>query len=430
MKISPARIAAFEVLLGIERDKAFSSELLPRHENGLSTNDRSLCHQLTLGVLRKQLMIDKIIDMLSNGKRIDPEVRIALKLGIYQLYFLAKVPDYSAVNDSVNLVQRAKKTSAKGLVNAVLRRAAREQIVPVFKDEIERISLETSHPRWLIEKWIGRFGIADAEKLATANNEIPRTAFRFTKKRSTRSKEFENARASEHAVGCFIAEANSSELLAAADAGEIYFQDEGSQIVGASVNLTENGRFLDLCAAPGSKFTQILARSTRSQRLVAGDLHSRRAQFIAENCRNQGLENANIVQYDAEYAIPFPEDFFDTILIDAPCSGTGTIRHNPEIRYTLEPSVLTELSGKQLRLIQNASKHLRPGGKLIYSTCSLESEENESVCRAFLADASDFQRSRPAVPEQFIDDEGYARTFPHRDGMDGFFIASFEKHRP
>ncbi len=217
----------------------------------------------------------------------------------------------------------------------MLRRAAREQIVPAYADETERISLETSHPRWLIEKWTGEFGLADAEKLATANNEIPRIGFRFTK-RSARSDEFENTWASEDVEGCFLAGSNSPQLLAAADAGEIYFQDEGSQMVGASVNLTENGRFLDLCAAPGSKFTQILAGSTRSQMLVAGELHPRRVQFLAENCRNQGLGNANIVQYDAEFAIPFAEEAFDVILIDAPCSGTGTIRHNPEIRYTLE----------------------------------------------------------------------------------------------
>ena len=224
-----------------------------------------------------------MIDHLVGGKRIDTAVRIALRLGIYQLRFLGKVPDYSAVNESVNLVQYARKTSAKGLVNAVLRRATRETIVPVFADEIERISIETSHPRWLIEKWIGRFGTEDAERLAAANNEIPNIAFRFTQK-SGASKRFEHTIVSDRVEGCFIAESNSPELHAAAVAGEIYFQDEGSQMVGAAIELSKAGHFLDLCAAPGSKFTQIAGRADReSTFLVAGDLHSHRLRFLREN---------------------------------------------------------------------------------------------------------------------------------------------------
>ncbi len=427
MKISPARIAAFEILLKIENKQAFSSEVLPLYEKTLAENDRALCHQLTLGVLRKKLLIDRTIHHLVGGKRIDVAVRIALRLGIYQLLFLAKVPDYSAVNESVNLVQYAKKTSAKGLVNAVLRRATREAIVPTYADEAERMSFETSHPRWLIEKWTERFGAADAENLASANNDIPRTAFRLTSI-SGAPQTFVNATPSEYVKGCFIAESNTDELLNAAAAGEIYIQDEGSQMVAAAVELRKDERFLDLCAAPGSKFTQMATRAGLAM-LVAGDLHSHRVRFLRENCRNQSLNDVNIVQYDAETAIPFADETFDTILIDAPCSGTGTIRHNPEIRYSLQPADLAELGKKQLRLIQNASKLLRLGGTLIYSTCSLESEENEQVSDTFLAGSTEFRKTKPKVPERFIDDDGFARTLPYRDNMDGFFIASFAKLR-
>ncbi len=427
MKISPARIAAFEILLKIENEHAFSSELLPIYEDNLSDNDRSLCHRLTLGVLRKKLSIDRIIDYFVCGKRIDMPVRISLRLGIYQLVFLAKVPDYSAVNESVNLVQYAKKTSAKGLVNAVLRRATREPMLAEFVDETERVSIETSHPRWLIKKWINRFGIAEAEKLAAANNDIPRTAFRLTSE-SDRSKRFENTISSEHVAGCFIAESNTADLLNAATSGEIYFQDEGSQMVAAAVELSKTGSYLDLCAAPGSKFTQIAGRpGIGSQLLVAGDLHSHRLRFLRDNCTNQGLNAVNIVQYDAENPLPFANNHFDTILIDAPCSGTGTIRHNPEIRYSLEPTDFAELSRKQLSLIKNASKLVAIGGTLIYSTCSLESEENEHVSNKFLDNAPEFRKTKPKVADSFADVDGFARTLPYRDNMDGFFIASFEK---
>ena len=430
MKISPARIAAFEILSKIENEQAFSSELLPLYEKNLSVNDRSLCHHLTLGVLRKQILIDRNIDHFVGQKRIDSSIRIILRLGIYQLLFLSKVPDYSAVNESVNLAQFAKKTSAKGLVNAVLRRTTREAFVPDFVDEIERIAVETSHPRWLIERWINRFAVADTEKLATANNEIPATAFRLTSE-SSESKHFECAVASEYVEGCFISRSGTAELLSAAEVGEIYFQDEGSQMVAAAVELKENAAFLDLCAAPGSKFTQIAERSANASRiLVAGDLHARRVRFLRENCINQRLNNVNILQYDAESAVPFAAESFDTILIDAPCSGTGTIRHNPEIRYSLEQTDFGELAKKQLSLIENASKLVRTGGNLIYSTCSLESEENEHICDEFLAKSPEFIKAKPKVPARFLDADGFARTLPYRDNMDGFFIASFEKIRP
>jgi 16S rRNA (cytosine967-C5)-methyltransferase len=139
------------------------------------------------------------------------------------------------------------------------------------------------------------------------------------------------------------------------------------------------------------------------------------------------LRDVNILQYDAESALPFADGVFDTVLIDAPCSGTGTIRHNPEIRYSLEPADFAVLGNKQLRFVQNASELIRPGGRLIYSTCSLESEENEQVCEAFLERAPEFSKRKPNVPDRFIDDDGFARTLPYRDNMDGFFIASFVK---
>ncbi|MEO7674545.1 MAG: 16S rRNA (cytosine(967)-C(5))-methyltransferase RsmB [Pyrinomonadaceae bacterium] len=427
MKISPARIAAFEILLKIENEKAFSSELLPLYENELADNDRSLCHQLTLGVLRKQLMIDWMIDHFTGGKRIDAAVRNSLRIGIYQLLFLNRIPDYSAINDSVNLVQYAKKTSAKGFVNAVLRRATREAAVPLFVDDADRISLETSHPRWLVDKWIGQFGLANAESIAVSNNEIPRIAFRITPTGGG-MRRFENTIDSDLVDGCLIARSNSAELLAAAAEGKIYFQDEGSQMVAEAAGRIESDSFLDLCAAPGSKFSQIATRVGNNLKiLVAGDLHSHRARFLRDNCRRQGLNDANVVQYDAESDIPFADESFDSILVDAPCSGTGTIRHNPELRYALKPSDFKELANKQLRLIRNASKLLKPGGTFVYSTCSLESEENEHVADLFLSSAVDFVKVKPRVAERFIDGDGFARTLPHRDNMDGFFIASFKK---
>ncbi len=423
MNISPARVAAFDILFRIEKERAFSSVLLPEYEQRLSVRDRGLCHQLTLGVLRNQMFLDRAIDHFAAGRKLDAAVRISLRLGLYQLLFLDKVPAHSAVNESVDLVHRAKKSSARGFTNAILRRAQRETFSPEYADETERISVETSHPRWLIERWASRLGLAEAAKLAEANNTPAPTAFRLTA-RADKNLTFAGTRPSEFVPGCLLADSLNTEIAEAAARGDIYFQDEGSQLVGSAVDIVRGGKFLDVCAAPGSKTTQIAAREEASV-LVAGDLHAHRTRFLLKNARAQGLDHVSVVAYDAEGDLPFDTESFDSVLVDAPCSGTGTIRHNPEIRYFLQPGDLAELSGKQRRILANASKLVKRGGTLIYSTCSLEVEENEAVAGEVLGSGTDFTKGELSVPDRFKGADGYARTLPHRDHMDGFFIARF-----
>ncbi len=434
MKISPARTAAFEILNKIEKEKAFASALLPLYEENLEAKDRALCHELTLGVLRKQIYLDKIIDTFTNHKKLDLAVRIALRLGIYQLLLLDKIPDYSAINESVNLVQVAKKTSAKGFVNAILRRVLREKIELNFADEIERVTVETSHPRWLIENWIKQFGFEETEKLAKANNQTPQMVFRLTAKSDAQTLGILNKIGleiveSEFLKGAFRVEQPNEILFAYAQEGKIYFQEESSQLVGNVVNLQKDESFLDVCAAPGSKTTQIGFRFQVSgfRFLVAGDLHWHRVGILRENCLRQGVRNVNILAYDALKPLPFAESSFDVVLVDAPCSGTGTIRHNPEIRYFLTENDFAELAVKQLKILNNASKIVKSGGRLIYSTCSLEREENEAVCENFLSQTTSFDQVLPQLPERFLTEKGFARTFPNRDKMDGFFNAVFQK---
>jgi 16S rRNA (cytosine967-C5)-methyltransferase len=419
MKISPSRIAAFEILAKIETEKSYSSVLLPIYEEKLEPKDRALCHELTLGTLRKQIYLDKIIEKLTNGKKLDSAVKIILRIALYQLIFLDKIPAHAAINDSVNLVQMAKKTSAKGFVNAILRKFTREKIEFEFANEIEKISVETSHPRWLIEKWIGEFGLEETAKLAEANNETPKLNFRFTAKTTEAVKESLQQENIEN---------DKKYLRELAENGKIYFQDEGSQIIANAVELNGNESFLDVCAAPGSKVTQISNFKFQiSNLIVAGDLYLQRVKILQKNCQNQGVGFINILQYDAENALPFADESFDVVLLDAPCSGTGTIRHNPEIRYFLQEKDFMELSVKQLKILKNASKLIKRGGRIIYSTCSLEVEENEDVCQRFLSENTEFRLLKPNVSEIFLTERGFARTFPQRDKMDGFFVAVFEK---
>ena len=439
MKISPARTAAFDILLRIETEKAFTSVLLPQYEDKLSPADRALCHELVLGTLRRQIWLDRVIDALTGGKKLDIEVRIALRLGIYQLNFLDKVPPYSAINESVNLVQRARKTSAKPFVNAVLRRTAKDQVQLSYADDMDRISIETSHPRWLIEKWIGDLGQDEAAKLAEANNRIGSTAFRVIGEPTDEVAEMLSAaRPSEYVEGCYLLQKPARSkgtlsknlatgaLTTCGPLQQIYFQDEASQMAALSIAIPEDGRFLDVCAAPGGK-TGLIATHHPTATVIAGDVHWQRVQFLIENCENQRARTVSVLQYDAENALPFADESFDAVLVDAPCSGTGTIRRNPEIRYFLQPDDLSELPLKQLRILAEASKLVKPGGVLTYSTCSLEKEENESVCGQFLASQPSFRPVQPRVPSRFVTNDGFARTFPHRDDMDGFFVAAFER---
>ncbi len=432
MKISPARIAAFEILGKIEKEKSFSSALLPIYEEKLQIKDRALCHELTLGVLRRKLYLDQVIDSFTKGKKLDLAVRIALWLGIYQLKFLDKIPDYSAISESVNLVQFAKKTSAKGFVNAILRKISREKIELKFADEMEKVSVETSHPRWLIENWAKQFGFEKSANIAAANNQTPRLVFRLTGKSDENTLEILSKIGleiieSKVVPNAFRVSKPNEILFAFAEEGKIYFQEESSQLVGKTVNLSEKEKFLDVCCAPGSKLSQIAAENSGDNLIVGGDLYEHRLCVVGETLEKTGAKNVNILACDALKFLPFENESFDVALVDAPCSGTGTIRHNPEIRYFLTENDFAELSAKQLEILVNASKIVKSGGRLIYSTCSLETEENEAVCEKFLIQMQNFKKITPKLPEEFLTGDNYARTFPDRDKMDGFFIAVFQK---
>lgn len=439
-KVSPARKSAFDILLRIANDRSFSSILLPIYEDKLEPRDAALCHEITLGVLRNKFYLDTVISTFTKKtlKKFDVEVITALQIGLYQLYFLERIPAYSIINESVNLVKAARKKSASGFVNAVLRRASREKIDLKFSDELEKISIENSHPRWLIRRWSEQFGIEAAKSLAAANNKISRLAFRTTNK-FLRLETEQRRRiiadlnssikitASEVSEGCYIAMQLDSKLRGLAKEGLIYFQDEASQLIANAVSLRANESFIDVCASPGSKFTQIVSITKRAKISVAGDFYAHRINILRENCLRQEVTDGNIVRYDAERSLPFADGSFDVVLIDAPCSGTGTIGRNPEIRYFLDEADLEELTGKQLTILENASKLIKTGGRVVYSTCSIEREENEAIVNRFLTDNRNFVTVKPDLPEGFLTSEGYARTFPGRDDTDGFFIAILKR---
>ena len=424
-EISSARLAAFNILRQVETG-AFSSVLLASEELRLQPADRALCHELVLGVLRWQRYLDRIIEHFSKRRieSLDAAVRIALRLGLYQLRFLTRIPASAAVNESVSLVRVVRLSSATAFVNAVLRRAIREaeyDPAAAVSDPFERIAVQTSHPVWLIDRWARSFGVAETEAFAQANNVVPPTAFRVVSTKANESEVLAKLRTagatlerSGVAEGAWRVSGATSLLRELSAAGEIYLQDEASQLVAQVVDVKPGERVLDLCAAPGGKTTMIADRSDDHALIIAGDLSATRLSTVIATMRLHELESIRPVLLDATEQLPFEPHSFDKVLVDAPCSGTGTLRRNPEIRWRLSPSDFARLAEQQKRIVRRAVEMVKLGGRLIYSTCSVEHDENEQVIQDVLV--SD-DRFRPL---------NTIRTWPHREGCDGFFIAVFE----
>jgi 16S rRNA (cytosine967-C5)-methyltransferase len=453
MKVSPARRAAFEILRRVEEEGAYSSALLAATDKDLSPKDRSLCHELVLGVLRNRLWLDRTIEHFASRsiEKLDLPVALALRLGAYQLRFLTRIPESAAVNESVNLVKAARVKSASSFVNAVLRRVNRE---PTFapasqtEDETEKLAIETSHPRWLIERWTSQFGLAEATALARANNHPAPLAFRFTAK---------TLRDPAHSPEQIINElkASGAELIESKIApgawrineskstgkdasgphagmralqsdGVVYFQDEASQLVAHLVGAHDRDKVLDVCAAPGSKSTLVAALAPRAT-IIAGELYEHRVRTIQQFAEQQGANNIHVMIHDATRKLPFLPGSFDQVLVDAPCSGTGTLRHNPEIRWRLSESDITQLSEKQTQILENAAAVVRADGRLVYATCSIEKDENETVISDFLTRNPNFTRANLGVSAALRNADGSARTWPHRDDVEGFFVAALAR---
>jgi 16S rRNA (cytosine967-C5)-methyltransferase len=459
MGISQSRTIAFDVLRRVETQNAFADEVL-RAELGpkIRTEDAGLATELTLGVLRWQRLLDFLIDryLTKVAKILDVEVRIALRLGIYQLWFLARVPVHAAVYESVELVKRARKRSAAPLVNAVLRKAAkqashlaqpRSELASLLPKELplaEQMGILHSHPTWLVERWLLNFGEEQTRNLVEANNRVPAVSFFVLDSRRR-----EDVLTSLEKAGCVVdpglllrdawtVHGGNPAASEAMHKGWAAMQDEASQAVAHLVAVEEGNTVLDLCAAPGGK-TILLARAAGSQgRVMAVDLHAHRVRAMAKRFEAAEVRNVELVTLDGAQPLPF-ERRFDRILVDAPCSGTGTLARHPEIRWQLRREDLIDLHERQVRLLRNGLANLAPRGRVIYSTCSLEPEENELVVKEVLGGGQDEfcvvtpQGTLPQIlrdgvaRETLIDSDGFFRTFPSVHGTDGFFAAAIER---
>lgn len=448
MPLSPARRAAFEILRRVEDERAYAASLLSTVDRDLSASDRALCYELVLGVLRWQLWLDRVLEHFAKRRleKVDLPVRLSLRIGLYQLCFLSRIPPSAAVNESVNLVRAAGLRSAASFTNAILRRAAREaQYDPAenVSNPIEKLAISTSHPAWLIERWVSALGFEEAGSLARANNEPAALSFRLTAKNISGDGDAQRIIDQLNAAGVAVERSRITPgswrvngqrpalLRDLASAGLVYLQDEASQLVAHFLDAQAGDRVLDVCAAPGSKTTHISALAPQAI-IVAGDPHEHRLRILRELAATQDI-NPLLAEYDATEPLPFAPDSFDRVLVDAPCSGTGTLRRNPEIRWRLNAADITELAAKQSRVLERAAEMVRPGGRLLYSTCSLEIEENEAVAKSFATEHPEFEQLLPAAPVNSYGvvklgaGAGSIRTWPHLHDVDGFFMIAFQR---
>jgi 16S rRNA (cytosine967-C5)-methyltransferase len=397
---------------GAFTDRAFRAEA---ERARLDPRERAFGQQLAYGAVQRRATLDHLIEALSSRPvaRLDPPVRDALRLGLLQLLFLDGVADHAAVSESVDLAGRG-----RGLVNAVLRRAQREReslLGALHDDTPEAAAVMHSHPEWLVRMWWEQLGPDETRALLRRDNEPAESAVRVN---TLRAESLDLGVPAHPAPGLpegLVLEAPLD--LHASDAferGELMPQSRASMTVARVLDPQPGERVLDLCAAPGAKTTHIAALMEGRGEVVAVEAHAGRAQALRDNARRLGASNVRVLTADA--ADPVPGAPFDRVLLDPPCSDLGTLQSRPDVRWRKDPELIERVAAEQAALLEAAAAQVRPGGVLVYSTCTISAGENEDQMATFLSKHPEFAAAREPV-----------RLLPHRDGTDGFFIARLER---
>lgn len=439
-----AREIAFKVLCDIEENSNYSNIAINKHfkKYEMTNQDRGLATEIIYGVVENKYYLDYIIDKLSKIKtqKLSTCVKILLRMGIYQIAFLDSVSEYAAVNETVNLVKKYDNRSA-GFVNAILRNVLRnkEEVLKVEIDsKIMYLSTKYSYSPWMIKNWTLKFGEEFTEDLLEANNEKPNLYLRVNTLKTTKEELIEQLKSQgikPHIVPG-IDEAIRVENLKDIENNELFknglftVQDISSMLIGKVVNPKENSLILDVCSAPGGKTTHLATLMNNTGKVVARDVFEHKLKLIQNTVDRLGLTNVEVENCDACEIDDNSIDKFDYVLADVPCSGLGIIRRKPEIKYKTKAE-LKDLPTIQKQILETASKYVKVGGVLVYSTCTIQDNENIEVINEFLKENNNFE----LVPIDNInvdldnEDKGYLKIYPNIHGMDGFFISKLKRVR-
>lgn len=445
--IARARIAAFDILRAVSSGTADLPAAIATARSRLTDErDAALAAEIATGVQRWRAALDHLASAFAQRSldRIDGDVLEILRLSIYQLLHLTRVPAAAVVDDAVDLAKRAGRKSAGGFVNAVLRSVSRQRRdLPLPRrpaDPADRastlnyLSITLSHPLWLAERWLDRLGFDIAEAWMQFNNAPAPLTLRTNTLRVSGEElvgrlhnEDVRVHPGRYSPDALVVDEGHPLRGEGLERGWFVVQDEASQLVARLAHAQPGMRVLDTCASPGGKTTAMAAMMRSEGVIVASDVRDRRIRLLRRTVGASGATNVRIVRADVLRPLPFSEPF-DLVVVDAPCSGLGTLRRDPDIRWRRSESDLPALAAAQLTMLQHAGDSVAPGGRLLYSTCSSEPEENEGVVNAFLAGSSDFalldaRVAAPTVPAAVVDDRGCLRTRPDLHQLEAFFGA-------
>ena len=434
--MADSRYAALIVLEKCRRVGAWSDAVLGNvmDAEGLDGRDRALAVRLCYGVLQDRMLLDHVIGQCSSLpiKKIEPKVLDILRLSTYQLLRMDRIPPAAAVDSAVSLSRRLGYARASGFVNAVLRRISEGAYSVPDGDSPMDISIRYSHPLWLTERLIDLFGREETETFFRCNNEaVPVTVQTNTLKTDTKTllsalkAQGIDAKTHPFVPDCILLQTASVQTIPEFRRGEFYVQDAAAKLAILAAGPQRGMRILDACAAPGGK-SFAAAIASGGAEITACDLHEKKLQRIREGVKRLGLHGIGTLSMDARTPCPEFAERFDLVIADVPCSGLGVIRKKPDIRYK-DPAALAALPQVQLAILRNVSSYVKPGGTLLYSTCTILPEENDEICTAFLKDHPQFAVEDFTLPDGSGSSGGMLQLWPQRHGTDGFFIAKMKK---
>ena len=438
-----SREIILNILMDININGAYSNHSINKHLKNKNIENENFIREIVYGVIENKMYIDYIISQASSIKlkKIHPTILEILRMGVYQIVFMDKIPNRAAVNEAVNLSKKHGHKGISGFVNGVLRNISKnkEKLMMVDnKNEVDFLSIKYSHPKWMIEIWLKNYGFEFTEKLCKENNSKAKLNIRVNTLKINKEELMErlseyNVHETKYAKDGIVID-NPLRITSTEEYKKGYFtiQDESSMLVSQIMAPKENSFVLDLCSAPGGKATHIAQLMNNKGKIICRDIYDHKLKLIKENSERLGINIIEVEKFDATVLDESLIEKVDYCIIDAPCSGLGIIRRKPEIKWNRYKEDIKDLTKIQWNILNNAKRYLKPGGIMIYSTCTIMKEENSDMIYNFLSENGDFKLV--GFKNEFLSDEfgedanqGFIQLFPHIHSTDGFFIAKLKK---